>query len=348
VSIDGFNRTTGLLNPVLELSSRIMGGDEALVSVVVPTYKRREKLRRAIASIDAQSYGNLEVVVVNGDPETDVTDITASNHPTTHVHHNENYGISKTRNDGIAHAEGEFIAFLDDDDEWKPSKVEQQMAEFVRLGDSYGMVYAGRDVMIREETARTQIPSISGDVYANLLYKNFITSETPIVRATCLSDVGGFDTDLEFAEDYDLWLRIAQKYKIGVVSESLAVAHQGHPDRLSNDWERRYSATERLIEKHCADLRTESRALGRRHRRLGVYALQTDRTKEAMWCFITGLRSDPDLVTLVFLLATPLPDMISKGLLNLRQRIVSFGTRDGIQRWVSDHVRSNKLSKQQE
>ena len=316
-----------------------MKENNPLVSAIVPTYKRREKLRRAVVSIEEQSHDNLEVIIVNGDPETDVTDITAANHPTEHVHHDRNYGISRARNDGIARANGEFVAFLDDDDEWKSEKIELQLAEFERLDDDYGMVYTGRDVRIRSEVTRRQVPTKYGEVYADLLYKNFVASETPVVRAEALSDVGGFDTELRFGEDFDLWLRIAQEYRIGVVSESLAIAHQGHPDRLSDDWERRYQSTVRLIEKHNDGFQANPTALGRRYRKLGFYALQLGRPSEARQYLLAGLQNDLDPASLAYLIVTMFPQVTKEPLLDLRRQIVLFGLHDGLSRWVCEHTK---------
>jgi glycosyltransferase involved in cell wall biosynthesis len=270
----------------------------SLVSAVVPTFKREKKLRRAIESIDAQTYNHIEVVIVNGDPETSVDHIESSEYQTKHIQHDKNYGISKSRNDGIKKAEGEYIAFLDDDDEWKSQKIEKQVNKFRSCDPECGLVYSGRELIKNGKTTDIQIPINRGDVFSTLLCKNFVGSETAVVKASCIDDVGSFNTDLNFAEDYDLWLRIARKYKIEVVAKSLAINHIHSQDSLSSDPERRYRGMCTLIHKYKRDLEKNPTALAQRYYRLAVVAHQTGRTAKSLRCLTISLWYDHSLSTI--------------------------------------------------
>lgn len=207
------------------------------VSVVIPTYNRAHCVARAIDSVLRQTYVDYELIVVD-DGSTDGTrELLARYGDRIHVILKPNQGVSKTRNRGIAEARGEFVAFLDSDDEWLPLKLERQVEYFDQhpdvsfigcLGDCYEPdgTFNSSDEHCPPEYAVYQ----QADAYRQFL--TFLYSPFPqnmsryVFRHDALRDIGGFDTRINGSEDWELFLRLLQKGKrFGFVPESLVTYH---------------------------------------------------------------------------------------------------------------------------
>lgn len=115
------------------------------VSVIIPTYNRAHLLGRAIQSVLAQTYEDFEIIVVD-DASTDVTEQVVKSFADdriNYIRHQKNKGGSSARNTGIKAAKGEFIAFLDSDDEWVPKKLEKEINRLQTLSNEVGVFYGG-------------------------------------------------------------------------------------------------------------------------------------------------------------------------------------------------------------
>ena len=149
----------------------------------------------------------------------------------------ERLGVSGARNHGMAAARGDYIALLDSDDEWLPGKLEAQV-RFLEARPDYGMVVTDVVQMDRQRTSydvlrrREAIPE-DGDVLRYVLRNPALAPSSALFRRRVLDDVGPFDTTLPTAEDLDFHLRVALRWKIGVISEPLTRAMRGH-DGLSS------------------------------------------------------------------------------------------------------------------
>lgn len=198
------------------------------VSVLIPTFNRREQLVSALQSVLRQTRTVDEIVVVD-DGSTDGTremldDFTQqyADIPVL-VIHQENRGPSAARNAGIKAASGELIAFLDDDDVWFPEKTERQLSIFASdprldlLGCASNIVkmYGGpRVVRIREWA---------------MLFRNWFATPTVMVRREVALSSGGFPESLRHYEDYALWLKIAGRHKCAFLNETLVSCGDGKP-----------------------------------------------------------------------------------------------------------------------
>ena len=194
------------------------------VSVVIPTYNRESFITKAIDSVEAQTYRNVEVVVID-DGSTDNTRSLLERRYGEKVRYfyQENKGIAAARNTGIRESSGDYIAFLDSDDYWVPEKLERQM-ELFRKHPEYGMVASQCASVLLDGSFRDKNrPGKSGWVFTDLFIKNFIRTSSAVITRECLDRVGLFDEELKECEEYDLWLRIAAKYPVGFINESLAV-----------------------------------------------------------------------------------------------------------------------------
>lgn len=201
---------------------------QVLVSAIITTYKRPVTiLKRSIQSVINQTHKNMEIIVVNDCPEEPllsdvqkmIDEFALEN--LKYIVHEKNYGACKARNTGILASSGEFIALLDDDDEWLNEKIEKQLKGFSK--DSIGMVYSPYyNITSRLPGKLTYEGKKSGDLSNDLLYKNCVGgSSMPIMRKSVFDTCGLFDETLLSSQDYDMWIRIAQKYEIICVNVPL-------------------------------------------------------------------------------------------------------------------------------
>ncbi len=210
------------------------------VSVVIPSHNRAAMLRRAIESVLAQTFADFELIVVD-DASTDNTAevIQESGDPRVRVVQNAvREGAARARNKGIEAASGEWVAFLDSDDEWLPRRLELQVE---RLRGSAGATVGY--CLLQEHnhvthTVRQPLRTLhEGDVFDRLLKGNRPpTTSAFMVKRSALLDIGGFDESLPSGHDIDLWLRLAQKGNcFSAVNEVLVIWHRHAGPRVSKD-----------------------------------------------------------------------------------------------------------------
>lgn len=210
--------------------------EEDLVSVVIPTYNRGYCIERAVNSVLNQTWKNLELIVVD-DASTDDTESVIRGMKDSrikYVRYEENRGANHARNVGIHNAKGNYIAFNDSDDEWVPEKLEKQMKQLLladRTDGNVGCVYC---VVTKYDKGEiTQVaPDLSvlgesaiGDIYQFMQSHMFISTQTLLMKKEVFEEVGMFNEDLKRLQDWELLLRVAQKYKFTLVQESLVNAY---------------------------------------------------------------------------------------------------------------------------
>jgi glycosyltransferase involved in cell wall biosynthesis len=202
--------------------------DKNLVSVVIPTYNASNFLIKAIQSVINQTYKNWELIIVD-DGSTDQTrqiveEFQKKDSRIKYFFQN-NKGQGAARNLGIKNASGNYIAFLDSDDEFFENKLERVISYFEK-DKNIGLIYTDAIIIgghLYNKRRSEIFTPYSGNIYTKLLFNNFITTSTVVVRRGVLQDCGLFDESdlLRNFEDYDLWLRIAKKYKIEYIPEVL-------------------------------------------------------------------------------------------------------------------------------
>jgi glycosyltransferase involved in cell wall biosynthesis len=199
------------------------------VSIIIPTYNRQEYVQEAIDSVLAQTYTDYEIIVVD-DGSTDGTGEALQARYGSRIRYlwQENQGESVARNHGIELAQGEYIAFLDSDDLWLPSKLEQQVA-YLEASQNVGMLFA-RAWLIDEHGARYgEDPHVTSRrtprslTINDLLMQNSVSGpSTVLIRREALANSGGFDPEIKYGEDWDLWLRVVQTAPIHAIEIPLA------------------------------------------------------------------------------------------------------------------------------
>ena len=198
------------------------------VAVIIPSYDAAPYLARALDSVFAQTYQDYCVYVIDDGSNDDTATVLRSYAGRIVSLKQEHSGQAAARNHGIRLSDSPYVAFLDADDEWLPEKLERQVAMF-REAPSKGMIYSdcfnnGDGRSRGSYFARVGTPS-GGRVFERFLKGCDVYTPTVIVRRECLLDVGLFDETLPVGEDYNLWLRIAARWEVGVIPDVLAIRH---------------------------------------------------------------------------------------------------------------------------
>ena len=204
------------------------------VSVVIPTYNRESVLARALDSVFAQTREPAEVIVVDDGSTDGTASYLEHRYPQVTLLMQENRGVSAARNRGIETAAEEWIAFLDSDDEWTPTKLERQLDELATHPEI--LVCHTDEIWIRHHrrvNPRRKHAKYGGRIFQYCLPLCAMSPSSVLIHRSVLDDVGGFDAEMPACEDYDLWLRICARYPVLYVDEPLVVKYGGHPDQLS-------------------------------------------------------------------------------------------------------------------
>ena len=204
------------------------------ISVIIPTYNRKNTLPRAVESVLNQVYKPVEIIIVD-DGSTDGTKEWFSEmYPLVHYIYQVNSGVSLARNTGINSARGDWIALLDSDDEWLPDKLELQV-KLLQNNAELRFCHTN-EIWIRNGVRINQMKKhqkYGGNIFKKCLDICRISPSSSLFHTSVIKDVGLFDESLDVCEDYDLWLRITAKYPVLFLDQPLIKKFGGHSDQLS-------------------------------------------------------------------------------------------------------------------
>ena len=203
------------------------------VSVIIPTYNRRDFVREAIASVLAQTYRDFELLVVDDGSNDDTATVVQEFAEVRYVFQ-PNRGVSAARNRGVALSNGDLVAFLDSDDLWQPRKLACQVAFFAAHPEAH--ICQTDEIWLRHEVRvnpHNKHRKVGGDIFARSLHLCLVSPSAVMLHRELFEQVGGFDESLPACEDYDLWLRIAATEPIYLITTLLVIKRGGHADQLS-------------------------------------------------------------------------------------------------------------------
>lgn len=218
---------------------------EKLVSVIIPTYNRANLLDRAIKSVLAQSYQDFEIIVVD-DGSTDNTKEIIENlydNRIKYIRHDQNKGGACARNTGIKASSGQYIAFLDSDDEWLPEKLDKQISLFSNCSDSVGAVYCSH--YTHDDISGRIWKEPFSDLKRGNLYNSLLNGWCPastsffVLARNVFEKSGLFDDQLPSFQDYDLWIRVAEHYEFEFIDEPLAIKHNHYGVQIASNLDSR-------------------------------------------------------------------------------------------------------------
>ena len=203
-----------------------------LISIIIPTFNRAALLPRAIDSVLRQTHRAIEVIVIDDGSTDNSAQIAATYGKKIRYLRQSNTGASAARNRGIHEASGTLIAFLDSDDTWHPEKLSRQAALFTT--PAIGAVHCAIRVepADRAETKGIYYPGDKLSLH-EVLALRIPWPTAMMVRRDVLVEIGGFDETLVASEDWELCIRIAQKYILVGIPEVLCDYQEGTPGHLS-------------------------------------------------------------------------------------------------------------------
>ena len=204
------------------------------ISVVIPTFNRRQTIGRSIDSVLNQTLFPSEIIVVDDGSTDGTSDYIQSNFPSIRLLQQPNKGVSAARNKGVRCADANWIALLDSDDEWFPQKLEKQV---MTLSQNLDIKFCHtEEIWIRNGARINQMKKhqkYGGHIFNKCLDMCKISPSSVLFHQSILDNVGYFDKGLKVCEDYDLWLRITAKFPVLYIDEPLIKKYGGHEDQLS-------------------------------------------------------------------------------------------------------------------
>lgn len=245
-----------------------------MISVVIPVFNRTHLLARTIESVLRQSYQNFEILIVDDHSTEDILSV-IQKYKVSYLQ-SVGKGVSAARNTGVRHAKGDWIAFLDSDDEWAPDKLKKQI-HYLQQNNHLRFAHTD-EIWMRNGNVfpqKAKHKKSGGHLFERCTEQCVISASTVLARKDFLLEMNLFDEDFVVCEDFDLWLRIAAQEEIGFLDQALTIKHGGHPEQLSRQYHSMDLWRVRALAKHVnrTDLTTEQKEALFSHLRIKAFIL---------------------------------------------------------------------------
>lgn len=280
---------------------------DPIVSVILPTYNREHLIKRAIVSVLNQSYQNFELIIVD-DASTDNTYKIVNafgNARISYIRHLKNKGAAEARNTGLKLSKGRFIAFQDSDDEWLPTKLEQQVQLLSQSSAKIGGVYSsfwqikeGKKYLFPSKLTKlaSYLPAthrkLEGNIHQSLLRGNLITLQTVLLKKDCFEKVGLFDKMMPPLEDWEFFLRFSKHYHFIHIKNPLVNLYCTS-NSISTNQTNLIQALNCILEKYSQAFETNNMLLGHYLYATGDILYQTGHLKQGQQNFIKAVKLAP-------------------------------------------------------
>lgn len=268
--------------------------EAGLVSVIMPSYNRKETIGRAIQSVINQTYQNWELIIVD-DASADDTEEAVNSFKDgriIYLRNEVNRGANYSRNKGIRNASGEYIAFLDSDNTWRQDKLEKQ-TKLIRCGTD--MVYSAYNFYNGNNCRKLPVLNYPVDFYDRRLCEvltecNVVDTSTIIVRKSFLDEIGLFDEEMPRHQDYELAVRIAEHGTVQYIDEALADVYR-MKQSISNNHKALFKSIVLMLKKHRGFFMKNNGIS--RHFQLGLnYCVQRKLGLETVLSYLQYIRSE--------------------------------------------------------
>jgi glycosyltransferase involved in cell wall biosynthesis len=293
-----------------------------LISVIVPTKNRDLLLLRALKSVYSQTYSNIEVIVVDDGSEINKSEQLVASFPSIKYIYNKSLGsASKTRNMGIKIANGEFIAFLDDDDIWFPDKLELQLNELMKSPEASGCFC--QSLWVEDEKVLKSTLSKSKDVS----FENGGPTSTWLIKKEVFDQIGVFDEDLPVEEDGELLVRFNKNFKSTFVNKPLYV-HYYYTGQITSNNKNKIIGMGKMLQKHYSIF--SKREKSQIYLKIAIFKL-FDNQKDITYILLAiknhFLSPSKILFLLIFLLPRPITKFTVNKLLDIKKYPKTYVSR---------------------
>ena len=204
------------------------------ISVIIPTYNRKKTLARAIQSVINQSLSPFEILIIDDGSNDGTEEWVKENFQNIKYIYQNNRGVSSARNIGIENANGDWVAFLDSDDEWLSNKLHEQV-KAIESNPKIKLFHTN-EIWVRNGVRVNQMKKhkkYGGYIFEKCLDMCRVSPSSVLIQKEVFDNIGVFDESLRVCEDYDLWLRITSKYPVVFLDVPLIYKYGGHADQLS-------------------------------------------------------------------------------------------------------------------
>ncbi|NCD01144.1 glycosyltransferase family 2 protein [bacterium] len=282
-----------------------MNAKKPLISVIIPTYNRAHFLPRAINSVLNQTYKNFELIIVD-DGSTDETrkiikKFLKKDLRIKYIYQKNSGGPSKPKNTGIQICKGEYIAFLDSDDEWFANKLEKQIKKYIKnnKNNNIGIVGCGA---IRINTKNKKTKKVIPPRYVKIKSSKVLNKTIPhscssvMIKKSVFKKIGLFDNNIKTADDYEIYIRISRRYNFLFIREPL-FNYYIHEDNISKPNseidEEKIKEKQQIIKKHKKIFSKYPRAYSNEFKKIGTFKMLTKDYKNAKKYFIKSIKINP-------------------------------------------------------
>jgi len=269
------------------------------VSVIIPTHNRDEFLGSTIASVLSQTYSDFEIIVVDDNSGDRTHEVIKSikDGRMKYIRHRDNMGPSAARNTAISSATGEYIAFLDDDDEWMPEKLQKQVELLDKCEPNICGVYSNRLVIDKLSNRIISTSPQAKKLKGNLLYQLSIGSpihtSTVLIRKRCIEKVGLFDETMSYMEDRDFWIRLSLNWDFEYIDKPLTIAYVHKQGHLSESLEGQTTGRGKLLERYNDLFSTDRKTWSKLHLLQGAQYCQLKSMKKGRKNILKGIKIYP-------------------------------------------------------
>lgn len=250
--------------------------DRYNISVIIPTFNRQHLISRSLDSVLSQTRPADEIIVVDDGSSDDTDDLIQQCYPSVRYLYQDNRGISSARNYGINQAKGDWLAFLDSDDEWLPQKLEKQLVALQQM-PGYRIIHANERWLRNGSPKKQQAKhrKYGGYIFQRCLPLCVISPSAVVIHRSIFDQVGLFDPSMTVCEDYDMWLRITAGYPVLYLDEPLIVKHGGHADQLSQKYRgmdrHRIRAIQKILETGVLSTEDRTAAIAMLQDKIAIY-----------------------------------------------------------------------------
>ena len=236
---------------------------KSIVSIIIPTFKRNTSLKRAINSVLNQTFNEYEIIVVDDNNEGSryrklnekLMEDYKDNEKVIYIKHQKNLNGAAARNTGIKFSKSKYIAFLDDDDEYLPEKIDFQINVLEKLDETWGAVYCGYSKYKKNKLISTDLNSSYGNLKIKLLLMEnpIAAGSTLLIRRSILNELNGFDITFLRHQDWELLMRFFKKYKIAYINQNLVKININDNVYITNP-ENLILTKEKFLKKYAKDI----------------------------------------------------------------------------------------------
>jgi glycosyltransferase involved in cell wall biosynthesis len=269
------------------------------VSVIIPTFNRAAFLKTAVQSVLKQNYDNFEIIIVDDNSQDNTQAVVKkfSDERIRYTRHQQNKGVSAARNTAIKASKGEYIAFLDDDDEWVSEKLKKQVEIIEKSSVKVCGVYSSFFII---ENKKMEIGNISphiknkrGNLFEQFAFGNPIHTSTVLIRSECLEEVGLFDESISFMEDRDLWIRLSMRWNFEFIDQPLIKVYSHKQRKLSENLEGQIRGRQKILERYDYLFNKDRKTWSKLHLLQGAQYCQLKDMKTGRKNIVRGIKIYP-------------------------------------------------------